>query len=125
MTVDGAVQNRTAPTVRLRGITKWYPGSKANTDVDLDLRPNSVHGLLGENGAGKSTLVKVLFGLVHPDRGTIEIDGEEREWRSPGDALAAGIGMVQQHFSLINDFTIAENLVLGAEPRRRGLLDRK
>jgi ABC-type uncharacterized transport system ATPase subunit len=123
--VDGAVHDRTAPTVRLRGITKWYPGSKANTDVDLDLRPGSVHGLLGENGAGKSTLVKVLFGLVHPDAGTIEIDGVERVWKSPGEALAAGIGMVQQHFSLISDFTVAENLVLGAEPRRRGLLDRR
>jgi ABC-type uncharacterized transport system ATPase subunit len=114
-----------APSVRLRGISKSYPGVRANDRIDLDLTPGSVHGLLGENGAGKSTLVKILFGLVHPDAGTIEVDGVERTWHSPSDALAAGIGMVQQHFSLVADFTITENLVLGDEPRRYGLIDRR
>jgi simple sugar transport system ATP-binding protein len=114
-----------APSVRLRGITKTYPGVRANDRIDLDLTPGSVHGLLGENGAGKSTLVKILFGLVHPDAGTIEVDGVERTWHSPSDALAAGIGMVQQHFSLVSEFTITENLVLGEEPRRFGFLDRR
>jgi simple sugar transport system ATP-binding protein len=114
-----------APAVRLRGITKAYRGVLANDAVGLDLRAGTVHGLLGENGAGKSTLVKILFGLVHPDRGTIEVDGVVRRWRSPSDALAAGIGMVQQHFSLVADFTVAENLVLGDEPLRRGLLDQR
>ncbi|MCU1503999.1 MAG: transporter ATP-binding protein [Ilumatobacteraceae bacterium] len=114
-----------APAVRLRGISKSYRGVRANDAIDLDLRAGSVHGLLGENGAGKSTLVKILFGLIQPDAGTIEVAGTLRRWRSPRDALAAGIGMVQQHFSLIADFSVAENLVLGAEPRRHGLLDRR
>jgi general nucleoside transport system ATP-binding protein len=120
-----AVAGGAAPSVRLRGISKAYPGVRANNQIDLDLTPGSVHGLLGENGAGKSTLVKILFGLVHPDAGTIEVDGVERTWHSPSDALAAGIGMVQQHFSLVADFTITENLVLGDEPRRYGLIDRR
>ncbi|HEY4333797.1 MAG TPA: ATP-binding cassette domain-containing protein, partial [Ilumatobacteraceae bacterium] len=114
-----------APSVRLRGISKSYPGVCANDGVDLDLSPGSIHGLLGENGAGKSTLVKILFGLVHPDAGTIEVDGVVRTWHSPSEALAAGIGMVQQHFSLVADFTITENLVLGDEPLRYGLVDRR
>ena len=121
----GAMAGGVAPSVRLRGISKSYPGVRANYQIDLDLTPGTVHGLLGENGAGKSTLVKILFGLVHPDQGTIEVDGVERTWHSPSDALAAGIGMVQQHFSLVGDFTITENLVLGDEPRRFGLIDRR
>ena len=105
------------PAVRLTGITKHYPGVRANDAIDLEIRRGTIHGLLGENGAGKSTLMKILFGLAHADAGTIEIDGIPQVFRSPADALAVGVGMVQQHFSLVGDFTVAENLVLGHEPR--------
>ena len=115
----------TGPALRLRGITKTYPGVVANDAVDLEVESRTVRGLLGENGAGKSTLMKVLYGMTRPDAGTIEIDGVLRSFRSPADAIAAGVGMVQQHFSLIADFTVAENLVLGREPRsRRVFIDR-
>ena len=100
----------------MRNITKRYPGVVANDDISLEVAAGSIHGLLGENGAGKSTLVRILFGLVHPDAGSIEVHGSVVEFADAGDALAAGIGMVQQHFSLIDDFTVAENLVLGREP---------
>ena len=112
------------PAVRMRGITKLYPGVVANDAVDFTVEAASIHGLLGENGAGKSTLMKVLFGLTTPTAGTVEIAGQEVVVDSARDALDLGIGMVQQHFSLIADFTVAENLVLGREPvRRGGLLD--
>jgi ABC-type uncharacterized transport system ATPase subunit len=114
------------PVLHLRGITKTYPGVVANHGVDLEVAGGTVRGLLGENGAGKSTLMKILFGMTRPDAGTIEVEGVERRFRSPADAIAAGIGMVQQHFSLVPDFTVAENLVLGSEPRvRRLFTDRK
>jgi simple sugar transport system ATP-binding protein len=105
------------------GITKRYPGVTANDGIDLTVAKGSIHGLLGENGAGKSTLMKILFGLVTPDSGTIEKDGVAVAIDSAADAIGHGIGMVQQHFSLIADFTVTENLVLGHEPIRRGLLD--
>jgi general nucleoside transport system ATP-binding protein len=107
----------------MRNITKRYPGVVANHDVSLEVAAGTIHGLLGENGAGKSTLVRILFGLVHPDAGTIDVHGERAEFANAGDALAAGIGMVQQHFSLIDDFTVAENLVLGREPVDHGRLN--
>ena len=108
----------------MRGITKRYPGVVANDSVDFTVEAASIHGLLGENGAGKSTLMKVLFGLTTPTSGRVEIAGEPVVVASARDALGLGIGMVQQHFSLIADFTVAENLVLGREPLRRGgLLD--
>ncbi len=107
----------------MRGITKRYPGVVANRGIDLAVERGSIHGLLGENGAGKSTLMKILFGLVEPDEGTIELNGEETSIRSAADAIDRGIGMVQQHFSLIGDFTVVENLVLGHEPKRAGFLD--
>jgi len=109
--------------LRMCGITKRYGTVVANDRIDLSFAHGSVHGLLGENGAGKSTLMKVLFGLVTPDEGFIEKDGRRVEIGSAADSIRLGIGMVQQHFSLIDDFTVAENLVLGHEPRRRGLLD--
>src|SRR5262245_33609826 len=108
------------PAVRLTGIRKTFSGGvQANRNVDLTVLTGSIHGLLGENGAGKSTLMKILFGLVGPDAGTIEVQGKAVSFGSPADALAREGGMVQQHFSLIPDFTVAENLVLGKEPKSR------
>lgn len=109
---------RTASTdsvdaVRAEAISKHFYGVQANDRIDLDLRWGEVHALLGENGAGKSTLCSILSGLYRPDSGEITVDGESVEFRSPSDALAAGIGMVYQHFRLVERFTVAENLVLG------------
>jgi len=95
----------------------------ANDRVDFELRRGEVHALLGENGAGKSTLMSILYGLYSPDEGEVEIDGESVEIHSPSDAIARGIGMVHQHFMLVPVMTVAENIVLGAEPRRGALLD--
>jgi len=100
------------PLVRLEGITKAYPGVLANDGVSFELRAGEVHALLGENGAGKSTLMGVLYGLQRPDLGRILFDGEEVTIGGPRDAMALGIGYVQQHFSLIPTLSVAENLVL-------------
>jgi simple sugar transport system ATP-binding protein len=109
--------------LELRGITKRYGALAANDAVDLDLRRGEIHALLGENGAGKSTLMNVVYGMARPDAGEIRIDGRPVTIASPRDAMAQGVGMVFQHFMLIPVMTVAENLVLGAEPRRRGMLD--
>jgi ABC-type uncharacterized transport system ATPase subunit len=102
------------PLVDLRQILKEFPGGiRANDGVDFELRAGEVHALLGENGAGKTTLMNVLSGLVHPDGGTIAISGEVVELRSPRDAIDRGIGMVHQHFRLVDRFTAAENVTLG------------
>ncbi|MCW2810488.1 MAG: transporter ATP-binding protein [Friedmanniella sp.] len=101
--------------LRLRGITKRFGSLVANDAIDLDIVPGQIHCLLGENGAGKSTLMNVLYGLSQPDEGTIEIDGRRHVSRSPKEAIAAGIGMVHQHFMLVEVFTVAENLALGRE----------
>jgi ABC-type uncharacterized transport system ATPase subunit len=112
--------------VELRGITKRFPGVLANEDVSLTFEPGQVHALLGENGAGKSTLMNVLFGLYQPDEGEVLIDGEPVTFRGPADAIAAGIGMVHQHFKLVPVFTVAENVMLGTEQTQRfGFLDRR
>jgi general nucleoside transport system ATP-binding protein len=103
----------TPPIVALRGITKTFPGVVANAGVDLDVAPGEIHALLGENGAGKSTLMNVLTGLYRPDAGEILIDGYPARLASPQDAIAAGIGMVHQHFKLVEAFTVAENVHLG------------
>ncbi|HEU5279995.1 MAG TPA: ABC transporter ATP-binding protein [Gaiellaceae bacterium] len=100
------------PLVRLEGVTKAYPGVVANDDVTLELRAGEIHALLGENGAGKTTLMGTLYGLHRPDAGSIIVDGREAGIHSPRDALALGIGYVQQHFSLIPTLTVAENVVL-------------
>src|SRR3954464_5313841 len=110
--------------VELRGITKRFPGVVANSDIELRVARGEVHAIVGENGAGKSTLMKTLYGMHRPDEGTILLDGREVHFRSPADAIAAGIGMVHQHFMLADNFTVLENIVLGSEPTRGGRLDR-
>jgi ABC-type uncharacterized transport system ATPase subunit len=110
--------------VELRGITKRFPGVVANRDIELKVRRGEVHAIVGENGAGKSTLMKTLYGMHRPDEGTIALDGREVHFRSPADAIDAGIGMVHQHFMLADNFTVLENIVLGSEPTRGGRLDR-
>ena len=102
--------------LELRGITKRFPGVVANDNVNLALNTGEVLSLIGENGAGKSTLMSVLYGMYKPDEGDILIDGESQVFTSPADAIAAGIGMVHQHFMLVPVFTVAENVVLGVEP---------
>jgi general nucleoside transport system ATP-binding protein len=104
-----------SPAVELTGITKTFPGVVANSDVHLTVRSGQVHALCGENGAGKSTLMKILYGMQSPDAGTIRVDGSEVRFRSPADAIHAGIGMVHQHFMLADNLTVLENIVLGAE----------
>jgi simple sugar transport system ATP-binding protein len=99
----------------MRGITKAYGNTIANDDVAFDLAPGEVHALLGENGAGKTTLMNILFGMVRPDAGEIELDDEVVALSGPEDALERGIGMVHQHFMLVQDFTVAESVVLGTE----------
>jgi simple sugar transport system ATP-binding protein len=117
------------PIVRLSGIAKYFPGVVANQDVDFDLIPGEIHALLGENGAGKSTLMNILTGIYQPDMGQIIIDGRPVTFASPVEAIAAGIGMVHQHFKLVKAFTVAENIHLGWKetPRRitRELLERR
>jgi simple sugar transport system ATP-binding protein len=109
--------------LRLRGITKRFGDLVANDSIDLDITPGEIHCLLGENGAGKTTLMNVLYGLLQPDAGTISIDGVEHVHASPKEAIAAGIGMVHQHFMLVDVFTVAENVILGREDSTGGLLN--
>ncbi|GAB3265784.1 ABC transporter ATP-binding protein [Alteromonas gracilis] len=101
--------------VRLRGIGKRFPGVIANDDINIDVRPGTIHAIVGENGAGKSTLMKILYGVQKPDDGTIEINGQEVSFASPSDAIKVGVGMVFQHFMLADNLTVLENVVLGAE----------
>ena len=113
------------PLVEMRGITKKFSGVTANKDVDFTVEAGEVHALLGENGAGKSTLMNILYGLYCPDQGQILVDGEPKAFRSPSDAIAAGIGMVHQHFMLVHTQTVWENMILGLKdtkfilPRRK------
>jgi simple sugar transport system ATP-binding protein len=113
--------------LELRGITKRFGSLVANDQIDLAVAPGQVHALLGENGAGKTTLMNVLYGLLQPDEGEILLDGQAARFHSPKDAIAAGIGMVHQHFMLVPVFTVAENVTLGIEEtnHRTGLLDRR
>ena len=103
------------PRVRLEGICKYFGPVKANHDINLDIRSGRILALLGENGAGKSTLMSILAGRYQPDGGTIYINGHARRFASSKDAIAAGIGMVYQHFMLVNTMTVAQNVLLGQE----------
>jgi general nucleoside transport system ATP-binding protein len=116
---DGAGGSATPPLVVLEGITKRFPGVLANDEVDLELRAGEVHALIGENGAGKSTLMRVLYGMYPADGGRILVRGNEIKISSPRDAIANGIGMVHQHFVLVDPFTVTENIILGEEGGER------
>lgn len=108
--------------LQMNHIMKIYSnGVVANEDVSLELNKGEIHALLGENGAGKSTLMKVLFGIEHPDEGQIVLNGTETEIKSPQDAISKGIGMVHQHFMLVPSLTVAENIILGVEPKKQGV----
>ena len=111
--------------IEMLHITKEFPGIIANDDITLQLRRGEIHALLGENGAGKSTLMSVLFGLYQPEAGVIKKNGQEVKINSPNDATALGIGMVHQHFQLIDVFTVLDNIILGAETTKMGFLQKK
>ncbi|MCL2828600.1 MAG: ABC transporter ATP-binding protein [Oscillospiraceae bacterium] len=108
--------------IEMRNITKEFPGIIANDDITLQLKKGEIHALLGENGAGKSTLMSVLFGLYKPEKGSIYAEGKEVHITGPGDANALGIGMVHQHFKLVHNFTVLENIILGDETTKHGVL---
>ena len=110
--------------IEMLNITKEFPGIKANDNITLQLKKGEVHALLGENGAGKSTLMSVLFGLYQPEKGTIKKDGVEVKINNPNDANALHIGMVHQHFKLVEIFTVLDNIILGAEPNKMGFLQK-
>ena len=110
--------------IEMLHITKEFPGIKANDDITLQLRKGEVHALLGENGAGKSTLMSVLFGLYQPEQGKILKNGKEVAIRNPKDANALGIGMVHQHFKLVECFSVLDNIILGVEPNKMGFLQK-
>ena len=111
--------------VELRHITKRFPGVIANKDVSLKVESGTVHALVGENGAGKSTVMKILYGMQSPDSGEILVNGQAVDFKNPNDAIAAGIGMVHQHFMLADNFTVLENIILGSEPKHGLTIDFK
>ena len=110
--------------IEMLNITKRFPGIVANDNITLQLKRGEIHALLGENGAGKSTLMSVLFGLYQPEEGTIKKDGVEVKINNPNDANALGIGMVHQHFKLVECFTVLDNIILGVEPNKCGFLQK-
>src|SRR5512138_1230566 len=110
-------------TLEMRGISKRFPGVLANDHVDFDVKSGEVHALLGENGAGKSTLMKILYGMYHPDDGEILLNGRPVTIASPTDAIKLGIGMIHQHFMLVQTLTVAENVALGLPSSRGALTD--
>ena len=111
--------------IELQGIVKKFPGVLANDHVDLDIRVGEIHAILGENGSGKSTLMSVLAGLYKPDEGKILVNGVEQKFRSPRDAIDSGIGMIHQHFKLVEPFTVAENITLGEKKKSFSLSGKK
>ena len=110
--------------IEMLNITKRFPGIVANDNITLQLKKGEIHALLGENGAGKSTLMSVLFGLYRPEEGVIKKDGQVVEIRDPNDANALGIGMVHQHFKLVECFTVLDNIIMGVEPCKHGFLQK-
>ncbi|MFT6063920.1 MAG: simple sugar transport system ATP-binding protein, partial [Paracoccaceae bacterium] len=108
------------PLLSLSGVTKRFPGVIANDDVGFSVAPGAIHALLGENGAGKSTLVKMIYGVQQPDEGTMALLGAPFAPRSPGEARAAGVGLVFQHFSLFDALSVAENVALGLPANQAG-----
>ncbi len=111
--------------IEMLNITKEFPGIKANDDITLQLKQGEVHALLGENGAGKSTLMSVLFGLYQPEKGTIKKNGQVVKINDPNDANDLNIGMVHQHFKLVEVFTVLDNIILGVEPNKAGFLQKQ
>ena len=119
------VNQATPYAIEMLGITKRFPGIIANDNITLQLRRGEIHALLGENGAGKSTLMSVLFGLYQPEEGEIRKDGKPVSIKNPNDANALGIGMVHQHFKLVEVFSVLDNIILGVEPNTHGFLQKK
>ena len=113
------------PAVELRELSKQFGNVAANAGVNLRVEAGTIHGVIGENGAGKSTAMKLLYGMLRPDAGGILIGGRKCVWASPADAIAMGIGMVHQHFMLADPYSALDNILLGAEPIRRGMIDRQ
>ena len=111
--------------IEMLNIRKEFPGVVANDDITIQLKKGEIHALLGENGAGKSTLMNILFGLYEPDRGQIKVNGKEVEVSNPNVATDLGIGMVHQHFMLVDTFSVTENIILGSEPANFGMIDMK
>ena len=111
--------------IEMLNITKRFPGITANDNITLQLKKGEIHALLGENGAGKSTLMSVLFGLYQPEEGEIHKDGRKVEIKDPNDANALGIGMVHQHFKLVECFSVLDNIILGVEPTEHGFLQKQ
>ena len=118
-------ENNSDYVIEMRHITKEFPGIIANDDITLQLKRGEIHALLGENGAGKSTLMSVLFGLYQPEKGEILKNGQVVKINNPNDATALGIGMVHQHFKLVEVFNVLDNIILGAEPNKAGFLTKK
>ena len=110
--------------IEMLNITKRFPGIIANDNITLQLKKGEIHALLGENGAGKSTLMSVLFGLYQPEEGIIKKDGEVVKINDPNDANRLGIGMVHQHFKLVECFSVLDNIILGVEPNKAGFLQK-
>ena len=109
--------------IELRNITKRFGAVLANDQINIKVEPGTIHAIVGENGAGKSTAMRIAYGFYTADSGEILIDGQVREIRTPHDAIALGVGMVHQHFMLVGPMTVAENIVLGAEPGTQLALD--
>ena len=120
-----ATADTATPVLEVRGITKVFPGVIANQDVNIKLMPGEILALLGENGAGKSTLMNIVYGLYHPTSGEIWVKGERVTFKNPRDSIARGIGMVHQHFQLVPVLSVVDNVMLGDESVKGGLLDRK